>query len=157
MNEAHRLPRGLDQLHLKSRAGFLVLIQIHPLGPCVVSEKIRLKVTLEKSWNQSTIMAFFAVLPWTGFELCSSFFLCSMVSSFPLFFSSRGHATLLDAQPLERVSIYEATLSQAHTLCVLSAPHPPTYEEAATRARLFWYIYTQEGINTGIRGNRFVL
>ncbi|KAF9532331.1 hypothetical protein CPB83DRAFT_759588 [Crepidotus variabilis] len=62
-----------------------------------------------------------------------------------------------DAQPLERVAIYDAALSQAHTICVLSAPHPPTYEEAAVRARVFWYIYTQESMSTGMRGNRFVL
>jgi hypothetical protein len=63
----------------------------------------------------------------------------------------------LDAQPLERLAIYEATLSQVQALCVLSASTSLGFEDAAIRARIFWYAYTQEGITTGIRGARFVL
>ena len=64
---------------------------------------------------------------------------------------------ILEAQPLERLAIYEATLSQVQALCVLSASTSPGFEDAAIRARIFWYAYTQEGITTGIRGARFVL
>jgi hypothetical protein len=63
----------------------------------------------------------------------------------------------LEAQPLERLAIYEATFSQVQALCVLSASTSPDFEDAAIRARIFWYAYTQEGITTGIRGARFVL
>jgi hypothetical protein len=63
----------------------------------------------------------------------------------------------LEAQPLERLAIYEATLSQVQALCVLSASTSLGFEDAAIRARIFWYAYTQEGITTGIRGARFVL
>jgi len=63
----------------------------------------------------------------------------------------------LDAQPLEKLAMYEATMSQVQALCVLSASSTSSYEEAAARARIFWYAYTQEGLITGIRGGRFVL
>lgn len=70
---------------------------------------------------------------------------------------SQNSLTYLEAQPLERLAIYEATLSQVQALCVLSASTSPGFEDAAIRARIFWYAYTQEGITTGIRGGRFVL
>ena len=60
-----------------------------------------------------------------------------------------------EGQPLERLAIHEAALSQTHAICVLSASN--TFEDASTRARLFWYAYTQEGVGTGIRGGRLVL
>ncbi len=62
-----------------------------------------------------------------------------------------------EGQPLERLAIYEAALSQTHAICVLSASSASSFEDASTRARLFWYAYTQEGLGTGIRGGRFVL
>ncbi|KAF8969907.1 hypothetical protein BDZ97DRAFT_1793314 [Flammula alnicola] len=62
-----------------------------------------------------------------------------------------------EAQPLERLAIYEATLSQVQALCILSASNTSSFEDATTRARIFWYAYTREGIMTGIRGGRFVL
>lgn len=64
---------------------------------------------------------------------------------------------IAEGQPLERLAIYEAALSQAQAICVLSASNASNFEDAATRARLFWYAYTQEGVGTGIRGGRFVL
>jgi len=60
-----------------------------------------------------------------------------------------------EAPDLERSAIHEAMLSQVRALCVQSAPIG--FEDAAVRARLFWYAYTQEGIITGLRGNQFVL
>lgn len=62
-----------------------------------------------------------------------------------------------EGQPLERLAIHEAALSQAQALCVLSASNTASYEDANTRARLFWFAYTQEGLGAGIRGGRFVL
>lgn len=62
-----------------------------------------------------------------------------------------------EAQPLERLAIYEATLSQVQALCLLSASSSTSFDDASVRARLFWYAYTHEGIITGIRGGRFVL
>ena len=70
---------------------------------------------------------------------------------------SQSSLLCLEAQPLERLAIYEATLSQVQALCILSASTSPGFEEAAIRARIFWYAYTHEGIATGIRGGRFVL
>lgn len=68
-----------------------------------------------------------------------------------------------DALPLERLAIYEATLSQVQAICTLSPPSSVNqtssrvFDEAAVRARIFWYAYTQEGLLTGMRGGRFVL
>lgn len=68
-----------------------------------------------------------------------------------------------DALPLERLAIYEATLSQVQAICTLSPPSSSNqtsssvFDEAAVRARIFWYAYTQEGLLTGMRGGRFVL
>ena len=70
---------------------------------------------------------------------------------------SHSSPKFLEAQPLERLAIHEATLSQVQALCVLSASSSPGFQDAAIRARIFWYAYTQEGITTGIRGARFVL
>jgi len=60
-----------------------------------------------------------------------------------------------EAPDLERSAIHEAVLSQVRALCVQSTPIG--FEDAAVRARLFWYAYTQESIITGLRGNQFVL
>ncbi|KAF8905979.1 hypothetical protein CPB84DRAFT_1770713 [Gymnopilus junonius] len=64
---------------------------------------------------------------------------------------------LEDAQPLERLAIYEATLSQVQALCIVSASSSSNFEDASMRARIFWYAYSQESMLTGIRGGRFVL
>ncbi|TFK42735.1 hypothetical protein BDQ12DRAFT_623993 [Crucibulum laeve] len=71
---------------------------------------------------------------------------------------------LEDAQPLERLAIHEAALSQVQSLCATasssigsSSAFPNTVDDALARARIFWYAHTQEGISTGTRGGRFVL
>ncbi|KAJ3565842.1 hypothetical protein NP233_g7386 [Leucocoprinus birnbaumii] len=70
---------------------------------------------------------------------------------------------LEDAQPLERVAIREATLSQVLALC-MSNSQPSghgtflnEYNDMLLRARIFWYAHTQEGLATGMSGGRFVL
>ncbi|KAJ3488625.1 hypothetical protein NLJ89_g11595 [Agrocybe chaxingu] len=42
-----------------------------------------------------------------------------------------------DGQPLERLAIHEATLSQVQALCVLSASQSSSFDDASVRARLF--------------------
>ncbi|KAG6874282.1 hypothetical protein C0995_001507 [Termitomyces sp. Mi166 len=74
---------------------------------------------------------------------------------------------LEDAQPLERLALYEVTLSQARALCTLSGssasppppitPFPETTDDSVLRARIFWYAHMQEGFSTGMRGGRLVL
>jgi len=63
--------------------------------------------------------------------------------------------------------MYEAALSQTQALCTItsfstgpsplisSSPHGS--DDAAIRARIFWYAHMQEGISTGLRGGRLVL
>ncbi|KAK0197559.1 hypothetical protein F5146DRAFT_1015875 [Armillaria mellea] len=69
---------------------------------------------------------------------------------------------LEDANPLDRLTMHEATLLQAHSLCALS-PSPSTStishtsDDAIVRARIFWYAHLQEGITTGMRGGRLIL
>jgi hypothetical protein len=64
-----------------------------------------------------------------------------------------------ESQALERVAISDSALSQVQALCVMSSSNASTssFEDAAIRARLFWYAYTQEGITIGLHGGRFVL
>ncbi|KAG6820561.1 hypothetical protein H0H93_015081 [Arthromyces matolae] len=74
---------------------------------------------------------------------------------------------LEEAHPLERLAIYEATLSQAQALCTLSGssigpsvpitPFPDTTDDSGLRARIFWYAHMQEGFSTAMRGGRLVL
>ncbi|KAG6854928.1 hypothetical protein C0991_009751 [Blastosporella zonata] len=74
---------------------------------------------------------------------------------------------LEEAHPLERLAMYEATLSQTQALCTLSgsstgptAPITPfgdTTDDSVLRARIFWYAHMQEGFSTGMRGGRLVL
>ncbi|KAF9072918.1 hypothetical protein BDP27DRAFT_1319641 [Rhodocollybia butyracea] len=72
---------------------------------------------------------------------------------------------LEDVHPLDRLTMHEASLSQAHSLCALLSGPPSTSslgssgssDEAIVRARVFWYAHMQEGITTGMRGGRFVL
>ncbi|KAF5330912.1 hypothetical protein D9619_005846 [Psilocybe cf. subviscida] len=82
---------------------------------------------------------------------------------------------LEDAQPIERLVLHEMTLSHIQALCVSNVPvtvfeggsgassqqfdaltHSP-YDDAAARARIFYYAYAQEGVMTGMRGGRFFL
>ncbi|KAF9483839.1 hypothetical protein BDN70DRAFT_798935 [Pholiota conissans] len=62
-----------------------------------------------------------------------------------------------DSQDLERLAISDSALSQVQALCVMSSTNALSFEDAAIRARLFWYAYTQEGMTIGLRGGRFVL
>ncbi|KAG6917794.1 hypothetical protein DXG01_001066 [Tephrocybe rancida] len=74
---------------------------------------------------------------------------------------------LEEAHPLERLAMYEATLSQTQALCTLSGssagptapitPFPDTTDDSVLRARIFWYAHMQEGFSTGMRGGRLVL
>ncbi|TFK55186.1 hypothetical protein OE88DRAFT_1780189 [Heliocybe sulcata] len=68
-----------------------------------------------------------------------------------------------DMQPLmERLTMYESTLSQIYTLCSLSSTTSAQtgqgeYIDALVRARIFWYAYAHEGITTGLKGGRLYL
>ncbi|KAJ7582617.1 hypothetical protein C8J56DRAFT_864712 [Mycena floridula] len=65
-----------------------------------------------------------------------------------------------DTQNLERLVMYESTLSQAHSICtfVPGPTHPlPSSDDSVVRARIFWYAHLQEGITTAMRGGRLVL
>ncbi|KAJ3741826.1 hypothetical protein DFH05DRAFT_1558769 [Lentinula detonsa] len=75
---------------------------------------------------------------------------------------------LEDAHRLDRLTMHEASLSQAHSLCSLLSGSPssiPSFssgssgssDEALARTRIFWYAHMQEGLTTGLRGGRFVL
>ncbi|KAH7869669.1 uncharacterized protein C8R40DRAFT_1058698 [Lentinula edodes] len=75
---------------------------------------------------------------------------------------------LEDEHPLDRLTMHEASLSQAHSLCTLLSGPPSSMpsissgssespDEALMRARIFWYAHMQEGITTGMRGGRLVL
>lgn len=72
-----------------------------------------------------------------------------------------------EAHPLERLAMYEASLSQTQALCTVSAssasasapimPFPDSTDEALMRARIFWYAHMHEGLSIGMRGGRLVL
>ncbi|KAJ4479505.1 hypothetical protein C8R41DRAFT_843688 [Lentinula lateritia] len=75
---------------------------------------------------------------------------------------------LEDEHPLDRLTMHEASLSQAHSLCTLLSGPPSSMpsissgssespDEALMRARIFWYAHMQEGITTGMRGGRLLL
>lgn len=74
---------------------------------------------------------------------------------------------MIDSHLLERLAIYEATLSQAQALCTLSGPSAgpalsmtsfsDMTDDSVLRARIFWYAHMQEGFSTGMRGGRLVL
>ncbi|EEB94281.1 hypothetical protein MPER_06925 [Moniliophthora perniciosa FA553] len=55
--------------------------------------------------------------------------------------------------PLDRLAIHDASLSQVVALCSMDSGD----DQAAVRARLFWYAYVQEGITAAIRGGRLLL
>lgn len=68
-----------------------------------------------------------------------------------------------EAHPLERLAMYDATLSQTQALCTLAGPsgsihsYPDASDDAVVRAQIFWYAHIHEGISTGMRGGRLVL
>ncbi|EGO21595.1 hypothetical protein SERLADRAFT_440847 [Serpula lacrymans var. lacrymans S7.9] len=64
--------------------------------------------------------------------------------------------------PMDRLTMYEATLSQIYSLCSLANPSTVNsgqgpYCDALVRARIFWYAHTHEGVTTGLRGGRLLL
>ncbi|KZT28498.1 hypothetical protein NEOLEDRAFT_851723 [Neolentinus lepideus HHB14362 ss-1] len=69
----------------------------------------------------------------------------------------------VDTQPpMERLTMYESTLSQIYTLCSLTSATSVhsgqgEYIDALVRARIFWYAYAHEGITTGLKGGRLYL
>ncbi|KAF9239636.1 hypothetical protein BU15DRAFT_74490 [Melanogaster broomeanus] len=63
---------------------------------------------------------------------------------------------------IERLTTYEATLSQIHSLCSLASPSSVNsgqgqFGDALVRARIFWYAHVHEGVTTGLRGGRLHL
>ncbi|KAL0947398.1 hypothetical protein HGRIS_013511 [Hohenbuehelia grisea] len=67
-----------------------------------------------------------------------------------------------EANVLDKITMYEAALSQAHSLCKLSASNATASfghasDDALVRTRVFWYAHVQEGIATGLRGGRLIL
>ncbi|KAH7929778.1 hypothetical protein BV22DRAFT_1002173 [Leucogyrophana mollusca] len=63
---------------------------------------------------------------------------------------------------MDRLTTYEATLSQIYTLCSLASPTSVNsgqgpYCDALVRARVFWYAHVHEGTTTGLRGGRLLL
>ncbi|PCH38255.1 hypothetical protein WOLCODRAFT_130794 [Wolfiporia cocos MD-104 SS10] len=64
--------------------------------------------------------------------------------------------------PMERLAMYEATISQVHALCSLasiSSVHSGQgeYVDALVRARIFWYAHVIDGVTSGLRGGRVLL
>ncbi|KIJ17216.1 hypothetical protein PAXINDRAFT_167970 [Paxillus involutus ATCC 200175] len=63
---------------------------------------------------------------------------------------------------IERLTTYEATLSQIYSLCSLASPSSINsgqgpYCDALVRARIFWYAHVHEGVTTGLRGGRLFM
>ncbi|KAF9228637.1 hypothetical protein BS17DRAFT_772276 [Gyrodon lividus] len=63
---------------------------------------------------------------------------------------------------IERLTTYEATLSQIYSLCSLANPSSINsgqgpHCDALVRARIFWYAHVHEGVTTGLRGGRLLL
>ncbi|KZS99138.1 hypothetical protein SISNIDRAFT_492392 [Sistotremastrum niveocremeum HHB9708] len=64
--------------------------------------------------------------------------------------------------PMDRLAMYEATVSQVYTLCSLASVSSVNsgqgdYVDALVRARIYWYTHVHEGITTGLRGGRLLL
>ncbi|KAI0705833.1 hypothetical protein BC835DRAFT_1445328 [Cytidiella melzeri] len=65
-------------------------------------------------------------------------------------------------KPIDRLVMYEATLSQVYNLCSL-APMSTVdsgqgeYVDALVCARLFWYAHITDGVTSGLRGGRILL
>lgn len=58
--------------------------------------------------------------------------------------------------------MYEATISQAYTLCSLSSVTSVNsghgeYVDALVRARIFWYAHVIDGVTCGLRGGKILL
>ncbi|RPD66016.1 hypothetical protein L226DRAFT_454081 [Lentinus tigrinus ALCF2SS1-7] len=60
--------------------------------------------------------------------------------------------------PLERLAMYDATMSQVYALCSLNVDgNQSEYVEALVRARIFWYAHVVDGVTSGLRGGRISL
>ena len=121
---------------------------------CELSGRIKRSCMFAKFWSWLTATVSFDAQAWMA---CVSF--CYFCLSWRVCWICYQPFSILNDVPeapdLERSAIHEAVLSQVRALCVQSTPIG--FEDAVVRARLFWYAYTQEGIITGLRGNRFVL
>ncbi|EJD44127.1 hypothetical protein AURDEDRAFT_185160 [Auricularia subglabra TFB-10046 SS5] len=63
---------------------------------------------------------------------------------------------------LERLTMYEAAVSQVYTLCRIADVHSVRSGQGQVtdnfvRARIFWYAHVHEGITTGLKGGRLIL
>ncbi|KAI0748006.1 hypothetical protein C8Q80DRAFT_1336908 [Daedaleopsis nitida] len=57
--------------------------------------------------------------------------------------------------PLERLAMYDATMSQVYALCSLNIDSGQgEYVDALVRARIFWYSHVIDGVTSGLRGGR---
>ncbi|KZT11413.1 uncharacterized protein LAESUDRAFT_269015 [Laetiporus sulphureus 93-53] len=64
--------------------------------------------------------------------------------------------------PLERLTMYEATISQVYSICSLASACSVNsgqgeYVDALVRARIFWYAHVFDGVTSGLRGGRILL
>ncbi|KAI0781054.1 hypothetical protein BD413DRAFT_464064 [Trametes elegans] len=62
--------------------------------------------------------------------------------------------------PMERLAMYDATMSQVYALCSLATTVDSgqgQYVDALVRARIFWYAHVIDGVSSGLRGGRISL
>ncbi|KAI9064319.1 hypothetical protein FKP32DRAFT_1649754 [Trametes sanguinea] len=62
--------------------------------------------------------------------------------------------------PIERLAMYDTTMSQVYALCSLGTSVDSgqgEYIDALIRARIFWYAYVIDGVTSGLRGGRISL
>ncbi|OCH95495.1 hypothetical protein OBBRIDRAFT_788050 [Obba rivulosa] len=64
--------------------------------------------------------------------------------------------------PMDRLTMYEATISQVYTLCSIAPASSVKsgqgeFVDALVRARIFWYAHVVDGISSGLRGGRLLL
>ncbi|KAI0957620.1 hypothetical protein AcW1_005952 [Taiwanofungus camphoratus] len=64
--------------------------------------------------------------------------------------------------PMDRLIMYEATVSQVYALCSLASVSSVNsgqgeYVDALVRARIFWYAHIIDGVTSGLRGGRILL
>ncbi|TBU32375.1 hypothetical protein BD309DRAFT_879221 [Dichomitus squalens] len=61
--------------------------------------------------------------------------------------------------PMERLAMYDATMSQVYALCSLHSAEigQGEYVDALVRARIFWYAHVIDGVTSGLRGGRIAL
>ncbi|KAI0374770.1 hypothetical protein BV20DRAFT_934666 [Pilatotrama ljubarskyi] len=62
--------------------------------------------------------------------------------------------------PIERLTMYDSTMSQVYALCSLGTTVDSghgEYVDALVRARIFWYAHVVDGVTSGLRGGRISL